>query len=270
MKRAFRVAYDGTAFRGFQRQPDARTVERTLFDALARLGVYDGERFRPPGYAAAGRTDAGVSALAQTVAFDCPAWCTPRAVNSELPADVRAWASAEVPEAFHATHDATEREYTYHLHAPDADAERAREALDRLAGSHDFHNLTPDDAGTERTLDAALSADGPFLVVVVRADGFPRSFVRRLATLVGAVGTGVRAPPFVDRVLSDERLGGGDAVGAAPPEPLVLTDVTYPDLAFERDEDAAESAHEVFETRRVDHETSARVAARLRDGVGPP
>jgi tRNA pseudouridine38-40 synthase len=267
MKRAFRVAYDGSAFRGFQRQPDAPTVERTLFDALARLGVYDGDRFRPPGYAAAGRTDAGVSALAQTVAFDCPEWCTPRAVNSELPADVRAWASCEVPETFHATHDATEREYTYHLHAPDADPERARTALDALSGSHDFHNLTPDDDGTERTLDATLAVERPFLVVVARADGFPRSFVRRLATVVEAVGTGERDPSFVDRVLSEAALGGADAVGTAPPEPLVLTGVTYPGVVFERDDDAAESARAVFETRRVGHETSARVAERIRDGV---
>ena len=45
---------------------------------------------------AAGRTDAGVSALAQTVAFDAPEWLTPRALNAELPAEIRAWASADV------------------------------------------------------------------------------------------------------------------------------------------------------------------------------
>ncbi|MFD1513613.1 tRNA pseudouridine(38-40) synthase TruA [Halomarina rubra] len=268
MKRAFRLAYDGTAFYGFQRQPTAPTVEGTLFDALARLDVYDRDRWRPEGYAAAGRTDRGVSALAQTVALDCPDWLTPRALNSELPADVRAWASAPVPDAFHATHDAVAREYTYHLYAPDADADHAREALGTLAGSHDFHNLTPDTDGTERTLDASLAVDGPFLVVTARSDGFPRSFVRRLATLLGELARGDRDLAFVERVLSTEELGGGDGIGAAAPEPLVLTDVEYPDVTFERDDRAAESAREVFETRRVERETSARVARSVRDGVG--
>ncbi|PSQ01729.1 tRNA pseudouridine(38-40) synthase TruA, partial [Halobacteriales archaeon QS_5_70_17] len=86
--RAYRVAYDGTTFRGFQRQPDVPTVEGALFGALAALGVYDPDEHRPEGYAAAGRTDAGVSATAQTVALAAPDWLTPRALNAELPADV--------------------------------------------------------------------------------------------------------------------------------------------------------------------------------------
>lgn len=266
MKRAFRIAYDGTAFYGFQRQPSVPTVEETLFDALDALDVYDTDRFRPEGYAAAGRTDAGVSALAQTVTVDAPEWLTPRAFSSELPAEVRAWASADVPDAFHATHDATEREYAYHLYAPDADTDLARLVLDDLAGTHDFHNLSPDDDGTERTLATALHEDGPFLVVVARSDGFPRSFVRRLATLIREVATGTRDPSFLDRVLSEESLCGGDGIGAAAPEPLVLTDVTYPGVVFERDEQAAAAAREVFETKRVDRETGARVAGRIRDG----
>jgi tRNA pseudouridine38-40 synthase len=265
--RAFRVAYDGTSFRGFQRQPDVPTVEGALFDALDALGVYDGERFRPEGYAAAGRTDAGVSALAQTVTVDGPDWLAPRAWNSELPPDVRVWASAAAPEEFHATHDAVAREYTYHLHAPGASLDRARAALDRLTGERDFHNLTPDDEGTERTLDATVDREGPFLVVVARADGFSRSFVRRLATLVGSVARGERAPAFVERVLAPEALTGGDAVGTAPAEPLVLTDVRYPELDFERDDTAAASAREVFESRRVERLTGARVVRRVRDGL---
>ena len=100
--RAFRLAYDGTGYRGFQRQPHGETIEDAVFEALAELGV-EFEDGAPVGYAAAGRTDAGVSARAQTVAFEAPTWLTPRAFNGDLPADVRAWAAAEVPPAFHAT-----------------------------------------------------------------------------------------------------------------------------------------------------------------------
>ncbi|MFC6730557.1 tRNA pseudouridine(38-40) synthase TruA, partial [Natronoarchaeum mannanilyticum] len=71
--RAYRIAYDGQPYRGFQRQPDVPTVEGEILDALDALSVLD-DREVPEGYAAAGRTDAGVSALAQTVAFEAPDW----------------------------------------------------------------------------------------------------------------------------------------------------------------------------------------------------
>jgi tRNA pseudouridine38-40 synthase len=263
--RAYRVAYDGTDYRGFQRQPDVPTVEDRLLDALRALDVLGDGEDTPPGYAAAGRTDAGVSALAQTVAFEAPDWLTPRAFNAELPAGVRAWASAEAPAGFHATHDARRRRYRYHLHAPGADTERARAACEALSGRHDFHNLTPDRERTERTLTVGLEVDGPFLVVEFAAGGFPRQLVRRAVGLVGAVAAGERGD--VERVLSDRPLEGPEGVAAAPAEPLVLVDVDYPSLSFDPDHEAAESARAVFERRRVDRLTGARVAGGLVDGL---
>lgn len=262
--RAFRVAYDGTPYHGFQRQPsqsDVSTVEGTLFRALRDLGVLEDEK--PEGYAAAGRTDAGVSALAQTVALDCPEWLTPAALNGDLPADVRTWASAEVDEGFHATYDARSREYVYHLYAPDLDDERARACLDAFVGTHDLHNLTSDSDDTTRTIhEIDLERDGPYAIVTLRADGFLRQLVRRLVSLVGAVGAGDRDATFVDRVLSAERLTGPEGIASAPPEPLVLSDVDY-GIDFESDQRAVRSAREVFEAKRIERETGARVAGRI-------
>jgi len=261
--RAYRVAYDGRPFAGFQRQPDVPTVEDELLDALGALGVADAET--PPGYAAAGRTDAGVSALAQTVAFEAPDWLTPAAFNSELPASVRAWADAAAPEAFHATHDAAARTYVYHFYAPEtevADA-RAHAALDGLRGEHDFHNLTPDDHGTVRTLDGSLVRDGDFLVVTLEAGGFARQLVRRVVSLVAAVGRGNRDVAAVDRALASDPLPGPEGVPPAPAYPLVLQDVTYPCLTFERDADAAASAREVFAERHVEHAAGTRRGGHL-------
>ena len=261
--RAYRIAYDGQPYYGFQRQPDVETVEDAVLDALRALDVLGAGTDTPPGYAAAGRTDAGVSARAQTVAFEAPDWLTPAALNSELPADVRSWASADAPEGFHATHDAASRTYTYDLHAPDADDGRAREALDGLAGEHDFHNLTPDETGTVRTLSTELRRDGDFLVVALTADGFARQLVRRVVSVVAEVARGEADGDRVERVLSAEPLSGPAGVAPAPALGLVLTDVTYPSLSFSVDEDAAESARTVFGTRRDRHATRARVAGRL-------
>lgn len=258
--RAFRLAYDGSHYHGFQRQPDVSTVEDELFGALCALGVFDGDH-RPDGYTAAGRTDKGVSAVAQTVALHCPAWLSPRALNSELPPSIRAWASAETSSGFHATCDPTYREYTYHLHAPSADLDRARQTLAALEGTHDFHNLTPDTDRTRRTLETALETEGPYLRITLRAPGFARQLVRRVVGLLTAVAHGNRDD--VDRVLSPEQLSGPDGVCTAPPEPLVLTHVEYPTLDFQRDGAAVRSATRLFETKRVERETRSRVAGTI-------
>jgi tRNA pseudouridine38-40 synthase len=274
--RAYRVAYDGQPYHGFQRQPDVDTVEGRLRSALVRLGVCERGEGLPDRYAAAGRTDAGVSARAQTVAFDAPAWLSPAAFNGELPNDVRVWASADVPEDFHATHDAAERTYTYYLYAP-ADADRPEhepvddgrwaDAVDALAGTHDFHNLTTDETGTERTVAIDWTRDGQFLVVQLTAGGFCRQLVRRLVSLAAAVADGSAPLSKVDRILSPEPVSGPDGVPPAPPEPLVLTDVRYPNVRFTRDEDAAVDARTVFAHRRATARTTARVADHITDGL---
>ena len=265
--RAYRLAYDGRPFYGFQRQPDVPTVEDILFAALQTLDLFDPNDDKPAGYAAAGRTDRGVSAVAQTVAFEGPDWLSPAALNSELPADVRAWASAEVPPDFHATHHATSREYTYHCYAPDADDDRAQAALDALCGKHDFHNLTPDDENTIRDLSGEVVREGDFLVFVLRSGGFCREFVRRAVSLVHAIAAGDAPLSKVERVLARDSLNGAEGVAPAPPTPLVLTDVTYPDCSFSMDEEAVESAREVFEEKRIEGLVSSRVAGTVLSDV---
>ncbi|OVE85049.1 tRNA pseudouridine(38-40) synthase TruA [Natronolimnobius baerhuensis] len=267
--RAFRVAYDGTGYYGFQRQPDVPTVEDAIFDALRDLEVLAADASKPAGYAAAGRTDAGVSALAQTITLEVPDWLTPRALNSTLPADVRAWASADAPDDFHATHHATRRTYTYYLHAPESavDDDRFAAACEALSGSHDFHNLTPDDHNTERAPTLEATREGHYLVVTVTAGGFARELVRQLVSLAHDVGTGNASLETLERALDPDPLPGHKGISPAPPEPLVLTAVDYPALEFTVDPEAAERARAVFETRRLEHQTAARVAGHIEMGT---
>ncbi|MDL0128562.1 MULTISPECIES: tRNA pseudouridine(38-40) synthase TruA [Halobacterium] len=261
-RRAFRVAYDGRPYHGFQRQPDVSTVAGELFGALRRLDVFDGAK--PSGYAAAGRTDAGVSARAQTVAFDAPAWLTPDAFTGALPDPIQVWAHADAPPEFHATHDAVARTYVYYWYAPDSRAtdDRAAGALDRLTGTHDFHNLTPNTTNTVRELDATLDRDGAFRVITVRAGGFCRELVRRVVSLVQLV-TESGDTDRIDTVLGDEPVAGPDGVPPADPHPLVLHAVAYDGLSFTVDEDAAERARTTFRAARADHHERARVAGHL-------
>ena len=282
--RAFRLAYDGAPYHGFQRQPDVPTVEDALFAALARLDLHEPTDSKPAGYSAAGRTDAGVSALAQTVAFDAPEWCSPSALNGELPPDVRAWADTGAPPDFHAAHHARRRTYVYHLHAPTArgdassavgrtgetDDQLVRDAAERLSGEHDFHDLTPDEEGTVRDVAVDVERDGEFLVVDVSAGGFPRQLVRRLVTLLSDVGTGARDVEDVERALDPEPLPGHEGVPPAPAYPLVLVSVEYPGdlgMEFDVDLDAAEAAQATFASARVEHLARSRVAGSILDGL---
>ncbi|MEF8830546.1 MAG: tRNA pseudouridine(38-40) synthase TruA [Halobacteriales archaeon] len=266
--RAFRLAYDGEPFHGFQRQPDVPTVEDALFDALRALEVLEPDDDKPPEYAAAGRTDAGVSALGQVVAFEAPGWLTPAALNGELPADMRAWASAEAPTDFHATRDAAAREYAYYLCAPGADLERTREAAARFEGTHDFHNFSAASEATTRTvLETGVERDGNHLRVRVRGDGFVHEQVRRMVSVLGAVARGESEIERIETALSARKLDGPEGIAPAAAYPLLLVDVEYPDLEFTVDEGAAESARDVFAARRIERRTRAQVAEAITDGI---
>ncbi|MFD1571653.1 tRNA pseudouridine(38-40) synthase TruA [Halorubrum laminariae] len=271
--RAFRVAYDGREYAGFQRQPHATTVEGTLLRALAKHEILDrgdgATHATPPGYAAAGRTDAGVSAVAQTVAFRAPEWLTPRAFNGHLPGSVRVWAAADAPDGFHATHHAVRRTYRYHLYAPaeSINDERVADALARFSGEHDFHNLTSDESGTVRDLEVTATRKDDLLVIEISAGGFPRAFVRRLVAAARTIGRGTADTAYADRLLDDEPVPGELGVGPAPPEPLVLWDVAYDDLAFAVDAEAAASARSAFDERHRSARHDAATTGAIRDRI---
>lgn len=267
--RAFRLAYDGRDYHGFQRQPDVDTVEDALFDTLCDLGVTSPEPRVPPGYAAAGRTDAGVSALAQTIAFEAPPWLTPVVLTEALPADIGAWAQADVSSDFHATHDALERTYEYHLHLRDGAIDPARldAALARLSGPNDFHNLTPDADGTNRTLSLSLVHEAPFARITATADGFPRQLVRRLIGLAAEIGAGTTDIERIDRVLDPTPVDGPLGVAPAPPSPLVLVDVRYPTVDFEIDPGGAAAVSTAFTERARQRAARARVSETVAERV---
>lgn len=266
-KYAYRVAYDGRELHGFQRQPDVRTVEGELSAALRELDILTDSAEVPRDYSAAGRTDAGVSALSQTIAFSGPEWLTPSAFNSQLPAAIRVWARSVVPADFHATHHAVERTYVYYLYAPEADVERARSAARRLSGEHDRHNLTPVDDATVRDMKITVTQDGPLLRIECSAGGFLHELVRRTTSLIEAVAVGAAPLERVDRVLSPTPMSGPDGIAPAAPEPLVLTDVRYPNIQFTLDQDALQQAQEVFRTRAGAIRAQSGVLDRIAGGL---
>jgi tRNA pseudouridine38-40 synthase len=199
------VEYDGTDFAGFQLQPNARTVQGELETALASLA--GGERVVVEG---AGRTDAGVHAVGQVIAFTYPGALTgtglQRAVNALLPPDVAIRGVRRAPAGFHPRYAARYREYRYTVWNGPRSPLRERTALGVRAplnvaamasagsafiGRHDFSAFGGADRSPVRTVYAVrVRREGRLVTIDVRADSFLRGQVRRMVAVLLEVGRG--------------------------------------------------------------------------------
>jgi tRNA pseudouridine38-40 synthase len=203
------LAYDGTDFAGFQRQGSKRTVQLVLEQSLHEIG------WKGIAILSAGRTDAGVHADGQVVAFDLDwrhsAQDLKAALNSKLPKDVAVKGLHAAEAGFHPRFDARARCYRYHLFS-DSDRDPLRErfawridwkldqqTLDMAArlilGKHDFSSVgraIKPGASTERNVFSAgwKSAPGKELVFQIVADAFLYHMVRRLVHLQVKVASG--------------------------------------------------------------------------------
>jgi len=200
-----RVEYDGTDFAGFQAQPGVRTVQGELEAALARLS--NGERRAVDG---AGRTDAGVHAEGQVIAFTYAGRLAAdelgRALDALLPPDAAIRDVRPAPARFHPRYAARYREYRYTVWNGPRSPLRERTALgvrvqlDTAAmaragsvfiGRHDFSAVGAADRNPVRTVHAVrVRRNGPLVTIDVRADAFLRGMVRRIVAVLLEVGRG--------------------------------------------------------------------------------
>jgi tRNA pseudouridine38-40 synthase len=240
------LEYDGTEFCGFQRQPDRSSVQAALEGRLAEVLGH------PVEVVGAGRTDAGVHALGQVIHFDTtgriPTERIAAAVNSWPCTAITARHAEETAADFHARFGARERSYEYYVdrdrptpalaryvvHDPHlrADAaERMREALQPLLGTHDFATFCAAGASpgssVRTVLRVGVEESGGLLRLQVTANAFLKSMVRIIAGTVLEVGRGRREPDALRLAL--EAKDRAAAAMTAPAHGLFLTSVDYPD-----------------------------------------
>jgi tRNA pseudouridine38-40 synthase len=241
------LAYDGTEFAGWQRQPAERTVQGELEAAIERITQARSK------CVASGRTDAGVHALGQVVSFQSETRLTAavlnKALNAELPEDMLVCEVAEAPPGFHALRDAVrkryryviqdgrlpdlfDRKYVWHVYQRLEEA-AMKQAAEALVGTHDFASY--ETAGsprltTIRTLfDLSVERRAADLtdrvVIEVEADGFLYNMVRNIAGTLVAVGKGKESVAWPADVLE---LRDRTAAGmTAPARGLFLVGVEY-------------------------------------------
>ena len=239
--------YDGTGFSGWQRQPDRRTVQGVLEDALARLCA------GPVTALGSGRTDAGVHARGQAVGVRVPerwsAVALRRALNAVLPHDIWVANAHDMQESFHARYSASSRRYSYYVGTDEGAASPfrrntewmvlkplSRAALDAAAakfvGEHRFHAFAvrgTAPAGDDHKCHIAVAQwhhrDGG-LVFEIEANRFLHHMVRFLVGTMTDIATGRRPLSDVDALLLAPT---NDAVSApAPAHALFLDVVRYP------------------------------------------
>lgn len=240
------VAYDGTDFSGWGLQPDRRTVQGALEDAV--VAVLRTERRHVQ---CAGRTDAGVHATGQVFHVDVPTEQFPgseamlRRVNAVLPDDIVVTSLSEAPVGFDARFSAMSRTYEYlvndgmrdpmtrrfaHQHSYAVDVDLMHSASQQLVGLRDFTSFCrPKENGTAvrdlQCFDWERRADG-LIVATVTADAFCWSMVRMLVGAVLDVGAGRRPAEWLGEYLQARERHSG--VFVAPAHGLTLVSVAYP------------------------------------------
>lgn len=242
------LAYDGTAFHGFQRQAGAvRTVQGVVEGALHTIG-WEGASIR-----AAGRTDAGVHARGQVISFQL-AWrhdteSLMAALNADLPAEVALRSCQRVPADFEPRYDAVSRSYRYSLLVdpvrrpleeryawrrwPAPDVVRMQTLADAFLGEQDFgaFGRAPVPGGHTRrsVLRAAWSQMGDRLVFDIEANAFLYHMVRRTVAALVACGEARTAPEEVLHALQTPQQAWQG--GIAPAHGLCLERVNYPSVS---------------------------------------
>lgn len=249
---ALKIAYDGTQYAGWQRQENGIGIQAVLEDTISR-------QFGEPVHVmGSGRTDAGVHAEGQVAAFDfhhpIAAESLIRALNANLPDDIRILDAMDVAASFQPQYGAKKKTYGYRfLYGPvmlphlrytsilvpeKLDIEKMRESLLPLSGEHDFRafrSAKAENASTVRTiyevsLEEAedLRENGRLLEIRVCGNGFLYNMVRIIAGTALDIGRGKLDPSaFNDALESGERNYLGVT---APPQGLRLLSVEYDDL----------------------------------------
>ena len=260
---ACRVSYLGTRFYGSQQQESSRTVEGEFIGACRRLDLFSD--WRTAGFCSAGRTDRGVHACGQVVAFSTPYPDRARqALNSQLPPDAWCTASAEVPDTFHPRYDARSRTYRYYYSETVLDPQAMEAAATHFLGEHNFSNFARvgDKNPWRKILEARIGTDGRFTYLEVKAESFLWHQVRCMAAALLYVGTGEQDMDGILLLLNEKT---SRPIPPAPAEGLVLLD-TDCGIAWVPIEEGDRSGTYCTELRRH-HALMEQVCRVLRPGL---
>lgn len=226
MKRyAIKIYYDGKKFYGFQLQKDKRTVAGEIYSALLKSRLI--ENLKKASFQAASRTDRGVSALGQTIAFNTKEAFSLRRLNAFFPSEIQAWAWTNVPYNFNPRREAKLRIYVYVYPYSREDLKMMEEAAKMLQEKLVFGRFIGKNRKVyPRTLKKLeVKLKGKNLFLTFSSKSFVRGLIRKLVTLLIKIG---REEISLDQLKQFLEAGKLELnLPLAPPENLILLDVKY-------------------------------------------
>ncbi|MHA2423184.1 MAG: tRNA pseudouridine(38-40) synthase TruA, partial [Candidatus Thorarchaeota archaeon] len=224
-----RLFYLGTAYHGSQWQPNVRTIQGEIVDALVS---WSHENHNHETVILSGRTDRGVSSLGQIVRFTTEKKPNLERINSHLPDDISLWAISEVKSDYNPRYNVLSRYYKYYLNTSglNLDLSRIRQAQKHFRGLNNYALLSkPDsDRSTHATiLNIASRNTGSLLVFDFHGVSFLWKLVRKSVTLLKWIGLGLYSPETVRDLLDGRNVIPG-GIEPAPPEGLIFIEATIP------------------------------------------
>lgn len=267
MRIAMKLGYVGTDYHGFQLQPDVDTIEGELFASLYKLDLIKSPH--EANYAASGRTDKGVHAAGQVIAFNTerPELAIPKAINSNLDPAIWTWARARVHDDFNPRRDAISRQYMYIIPGK-FDIHLLEKASGLMIGEHDFSNfITPENG---RSPVAKINyikvrmVDG-FTIIDISAGHFLWHMVRKIAAALGLIGGGKKDLEWLSNMLSPRKFH--EALEPAPAYGLIMKNVEYDDISWKEDPYAKKKALKAFEGELLWHSVMAKMFCELKENM---
>ena len=266
MRVALKFAYLGTDYYGYQIQPGVPTIEGKLLKALKDCNVLN--NLSKARYAASGRTDRGVHALGQVIAFDTDnaEAAKPGTINSAL-AQIWVYASAHVDSNFNARTSAIEREYLYVFWGKGLDIEKMKDAASIFPGRHDFRNFADEDKEKATLCDIkriSIHNEGDWFHLGITATRFLQHMVRKIAASLKLAGKGE-----IDRkrLLKMLDCSTTDTLQPLAANGLILKNVVYQDIKWNIDSyarsRAVEEIHELF----ISHGTTMLLLDEIERGM---
>ncbi len=263
-KVALKVAYIGTDFHGFQRQPNHKTVEGELIKALREAGLIDD--LKDCGYAIAGRTDRGVHALGNVISFRTEQDVNINQINDLLPKNIRILAVAGVRFGFKPRYAKLRHyKYIFTVSSP-LDMNKIELASKLIEGTHDFSNFSKrserNPIRTLESVDAYLQKN--ILIIDVFGESFLWNMVRKIAAVLLTVGSNEMEVDEVKKLL-DPSIPA--AVAPMSPEGLILVDTIYEGVKFKYDEYALKKFSSNLKEEYIYNRTIAAVEKKMMDNL---
>ena len=238
MRYLIKFSYDGTLFKGFQRQKDFKSVQGTLESVLSK---YFNEEILIKG---TGRTDAGVHALCQGAHFDIAKKVTSSDlayINEMLNGDIIIKKIKRVPDDFHARFNAVEKTYVYKIYLGkdnskigyyyqinyDLDLKKMKDVAKILVGTHDFHNFVSGNRDDYHStiFSIKIKKKKNTIVITFKGVGFYRYMVRHLVGAILDVGRNKASIEDVKNMLNNPSVPKNLSV--VPADGLYLVDIKY-------------------------------------------